>query len=175
MAEFISIDDGALLKSLENLRRPQIAEIVLKALRKGGEIIEAETKASLVRKLGPGATSTRHHDYPMLAGIHLAENKENLDVMISLYGDFRLKWFEMGTDERYLKGTGAKDRQKGKTARDKRKYYRKSGKENFYRKGTYRGRITETDFFAEARDREIGRAVEVIKNELTKELQNLLK
>lgn len=174
MSNFISIDDGSILKSLDSLRMPQISDIVIKALRKGGEIIEQASKTSLIRKLGPGATSTRHWKYPMLSGVHLTADKDILNVMISLYGDFRLKWFESGTDERYLKRTGAKDRLKGKTGKDKRKYYRKSGKENFYRAGSYRGRIEATDFFSEARDKEMDRAVEAVKSELTKELQKLM-
>ena len=171
----IRIDDRAILEKLESLRKPEVANIVLAALEKGGALIQAETKSQLKSFLGPGATSTRHWNKPMLSGILNIVDEGYMEVRVSLYGIFRLKFFEMGTKDRKLRRTGAKDHSRGRTKGDKRYLYRKSGKENFYRAGTSRGRIKALNFFQNAREKEENRAMEVIKDELTKRLQNYLR
>lgn len=174
MIDNLRIDDRPILEALSKLRKPEIAGIVTTALNKAGEKLQADTKVALRKKLGKGASSIVHRRKPMLSGITLKDN-EYLEVRVSLYGDFRLKWFELGTKERKLLRTGAKDRERGRTKGDKRYLYRKKGKENFYRFGTKRGRIKPLEFFQETRERDEAKVTEIIKNELSKGFEQLIR
>ncbi|MCH5241796.1 MAG: hypothetical protein J1F67_05160 [Muribaculaceae bacterium] len=175
MNDNLRIEDKSLVEIFSRLQNGIRSDLVLKALKKGGEKLQADTKVQLRKKLGKGASSTNHHRRPMLKGITLKEDQQYIEVRVSLYGDFRLKWFELGTKERKLKRTGAKDRERGRTKGDKRYLYRKKGKENFYKAGTNRGRIKALDFFQEAREKDMEKVTGIIKTELTKELQQLLR
>lgn len=171
----LRIDDKAILDALSKLRKPEMTEIVLKALKKGGEKLQADTKLALRKNLGKGATSTIKRRKPMLSGISLKADEQYLEVRVSLLGDFRLKWFEMGTEERKLKRTGAKDRVRGRTKGDKRYLYRKRGKENFYKSGANRGKIKALNFYESTRARDELRVMYIIEEEISKGLQNLLR
>lgn len=184
MDNAVRINDKPVIQALDKLRKPEIYDIVVKALWKGADLVRKDAQKSLESKLGPGATREcqrknkkghKGHDEPMIQGIIVKKDKGLLEVRLSLYGDYRLKWFEMGTQERFLKRTGAKDRERGRTKGDKRYLYRKKGKENFYRAGSPRGRIEALNFLEETRDRDMERAANFVTSSLEKELQNYLK
>lgn len=179
MTNNIRIDDKEFLKALDKLDRKQTANLVIEALDRAGQLLAEYTRQGLSKSMSRlrsehNITKPKHRNWPMLAGIHVTPDKEYLNVMVSLYGDFRLKWFESGTEIRKLKRTGAKDRDRGKTLKDRRKYYRKRGKEEYYRKGSDRGRIEAMEFFAQARERDGEKVMAVAKQEIEKGLSKLL-
>lgn len=172
--ESVIIDDKALAQAFSTLQGALKGDIIMKALRKGAEVFREDARVQLRKTLGAGATSTIKRKKPMQEGITLVEDRAYEEVRVSLYGDFRLKWFEMGTKLRKLKNTGAKDRERGRVSTDRRYLYRKKGKENFYRSGSNRGRITALNFFAEVKSDE-SKAIDIVNDTLSKELQQLVK
>lgn len=119
----------------EELNEENRNSVVLAGLKKGGERLQELTKQNLRKELGSAASSSNHWQ-PMERGIRLTVEKFYNEVIVSILKDFRLKFFEKGTKERYLK----KDHIKS----DGRKL----------KKGSYRGSIKAHHFFAEARNNE---------------------
>lgn len=177
--EVLEIDDLSLKRFFSRLEEGLRGDIILKAMRSGAEVIQKSTKAELRKDMASLRASHKiskpvHRKKPMESGVSLVEDKAMAEVRVSLLGDFRLKWFELGTKERKLRYTGAKDRERGRVKGDKRHLYRKRGKENFYRAGTNRGKIEAMNFFATAR-RDEGAVISAINKELESELQKLMR
>ena len=149
---FVSIKDSPVMSALRDIEDSLKSGAVITALEKGAEVLQAETRTQLRRKLGPGATSTLRRKKPMEKGVSLVVDREHGEVRVSILGDFRLKWFERGTEERY---TRVSRRRKGSAKR-------------------YRGRIEALRFFESARSNE-SRVIETIENELTKQIENLIR
>lgn len=169
-----SVDCSKLERDISALSRMEQRDIILKALRKGADILAQEAKQNLVERLGLAATSKRHHKKSMLEGVRVRYEKDYGEVMVTIFPDYRLKWFEKGTRERYLLRTGAKDRERGKMSNDRRRYYRKKGKETHYKKGGYRGSIRAYNFFRDARNNE-GVIMDAIMDSIKKSVENIVK
>lgn len=160
MANHIAnIDTSALEGILDNLNEDNRRLAMLSALRAGGKVLQENTKESLIKKLGSGATSTSERNkYPMSKGVRLIVDKDYNEVVVSIMKDYRLKWFEMGTDGRALKKDHPKDEKHRKTLH----------------KGEYRGSIGATNFFSEARQND-GPVCDAIVERLAKEINKLMK
>ncbi|MBD5113134.1 MAG: hypothetical protein HDT42_11490 [Ruminococcaceae bacterium] len=155
----VTLDTKSLSDILDNLNEDNRRLAMLSALRAGGKVLQANTKESLKKKLGSGATSTSDRNkFPMEKGVRLIVDKDYNEVVVSIMKDYRLKWFEMGSDQRYLKKDHPKDEKHRKTLR----------------KGEYRGRIGATNFFGEARQNE-GPVCDAIVEELAKQINKLMK
>lgn len=148
----IETDINTLFKELNKENRDKV---VLSALKKGGEELQGLTKENLKKVLGAAASSSNHWQ-PMEKGIRLIVDKDYNTVIVSILKDFRLKFFESGTDERYLK----KD------------HIKSDGR--LLKKGSYRGKIDAKHFFADARNNE-GEIFSAIENALNEELNKLIK
>lgn len=172
----MAVDTRELDEFFARLESPQRDEVTMKGLHKYAEKLKELTLQRLVQKMGNAAQRPRVRNgkssKPMVKGVKITDDKQLATVIVSILKEFRLKYFELGTQERYLKRTGAKDREAGYRTSDKRKLFRKEGKENFYRAGSYRGKIEPIHFFKEARQ-EISEEelVELIDNELSKYLK----
>lgn len=173
MSEITGIEQ--LVHALNSLEKGVRNGAMLKALRKGGETLQRQTQAELVKEFGAKATDVSERwRKPMTKGVTVKTDKAYQEVSVSIRGDVRNIWFELGTRDRYLKRTGAKDRERGYVREgDKRYLYRKKGKERMYRAGTYRGRIKPREFFAKARANE-GPVIDAITEAMTKEIDKLL-
>lgn len=172
----VKIDTSGLDKFFERLESPYRDEITMKALHKWGERLKELTIQRLTSKMGDAATRPRVRptgtSKPMTKGVKITDDKELATVIVSILKEFRLKYFETGTKERYLKRTGAKDREAGYLKFDKRILHRKKGKENFYKAGSYRGKITGIHFFKEAREEiDENLLIQFLDEELDKYLQ----
>lgn len=158
----VKVDSTAIDAMLRSLEGDLRQGILLKALKAGGKVLQENTQAALSARMGSAARSAPHshigsrttHNRPLVKGVTLKADKNYDEVRVSILGDYRLKWFEMGTAERKLKRTGAKDRSRGRYKGDRRYLYRKKGKETFYRAGSSRGRIRPERFFSSARQNE---------------------
>lgn len=155
----VTIDTTNIDSILDNLNEDNRRLAMLSALRAGGKVLQANTKESLKKKLGSGATSTSERNkFPMEKGVRLIVDKDYNEVIVSIMKDYRLRFFQSGTDQRYLKKDHPKDEKHRKTLR----------------KGEYRGSIGATNFFGEARQNE-GPVCDAIVEELAKQINKLMK
>ncbi len=159
MPTVCTIDHSNFDRILDNLNEDNRRAAMLTALRAGGKVLQEQTKESLKKKLGSGATSTsERNSKPMEQGVRLIVDKDYNEVVVSIMKDYRLRFFELGTDQRYLRKDHPKDNDHRKT----------------YKKGEYRGSITATNFFSEARNND-GPICEAIVSTLANEINKLIK
>lgn len=140
MSNICKIDTTQLDKIFENLSEENRTKAMKVALMEGAKILQENAQQNLMRKMGSGATSTIKYKKPMTDGITINDKdfKYYKTIAISILRDFRLKWFELGTSERYRKVRGINSKGKKYVKRDE--------------KGGYTGFITGTHFFKEARE-----------------------
>lgn len=161
MSKICEIDTSGIDNILENLNDEKRSELIYKSLIKGGEKLVEDTKSELLRVL-PNASRGQHFGKPMSGGIKMKKDKDYQDVAVHIMSDFRLKFFEMGTDDRYLK----------KPLPSNSTYKYKSGSTNSG--GTpYRGRIEGKHFFQKARDN--ADVLSIIESEITKEIEKIIR
>lgn len=162
MGKICDIDTTKIDNVLNNLNTDNRNKCFMTAMSKAGEELVQETKSSLVSSL-PNASRGKRYGSPMSSGVKLKKDKDYKEVMVHIMSDFRLKFFELGTNERYLKKPLPKKSTDSKF---------KSGKNNSG--GTpYRGRIIGKHFFQKARN-----SVDLsgtIINTLIQELNKLIK
>jgi len=95
--------------------------VIYYALRSGGKGIQLKARELFKSKMGESAT---HHSPwvnwgqggELFEGIQISGHKDAKEVSVSIMGDYRLKWFEAGTEVRYK---GARNR--NSTVRDRLK------------------------------------------------------
>lgn len=123
MNDSIQVNDNQVQQLLNSLNREQNNKILHTALKKGAQKLTDNTKQNLKNILGARAsTPNRWNGKTMESGIRIGNDKDYCEVKVSIMGDFRMKFFEKGTQLRKTK------------------------------KGYYRGRINRYNFFAQARD-----------------------
>lgn len=104
----VSINDSAVLNLFDALSTDNRKSILLTALKAGGKKLADDTKTQLRTKLGMGATTpNRWNGKTMESGVKFRADKDYSEVSVSIMGDFRLKFFEKGTQLRKTKKTGA--------------------------------------------------------------------
>lgn len=147
----VEFDSNDVLDTLNKLTDNNYikSKVLVTALKKGGEVLQKNTVQVMKSKLGSVATKNEHHSKPMAEGVRVIVDKNYYDVIVSIMKDYRLKWFETGTDDRYTKGkiTGQSMITKGdgrrlRNVRDNNKIYR--------------GSIEGKHFFAQARNETTG-------------------
>ena len=154
MIERQQVDE--LLAKLSTERRSQV---LFSALKKGGKALQQETKVQLRQSVSNTHSPNRWNGKTLEDGIRVKANTVYQEVMIHILGDFRLKFFEKGTKDRYTKI------HKDKLSTSQYINYLKKGG-----KGGYRGRITASHFFRRARQNE-----EIIQSAIFKELDKQFK
>lgn len=165
--------------TLEHEAREKVLFATAKA---GGKALQEDTRRQLVKQMGSSATTPVPRMRggkittlkPMEKGVTNKLDKAYGEVRVSILGDFRLKWFEMGTKERKLLRTGAKDHDRGRVKGDRRFLYRKQGKASMYRRGESRGKIRALHFFRTARENE-GAVTAAMEQEFEKTISRFLK
>ena len=138
-----NINDTDVRNLLNSLDADSNKAILFKALKKGASQLAKDTKVQLRARLGAGATTpNRWNGRTMESGVRVKADKDYCFVSVSILGDFRLKFFEKGTQLRTTRKTGAN-----------------------------RGRIRGLNFFNDARNNEgeiIDKINDSIKNSLDK-------
>ena len=162
MSKICDIDTKNLDKILNNLNDDNRKNAIFNSLIKGGQNLVEETKQELLKVL-PNANRGLRYGNPMVGGVKLKKDKDYNEVKVHIMGDFRLKFFELGTDERYLR--------KPLPSKESSKYKYKSGSTNTG--GTpFRGRIQPKYFFKHAREN--SDTLNIISDNLIKEIDKLL-
>lgn len=154
MIERQQVDE--LLAKLSTERRSQI---LFSALKKGGKALQQETKVQLRQSVSKTHSPNRWNGKTLEDGIRVKANTVYQEVMVHILGDFRLKFFEKGTKDRYTKI------HKNKLSTSQYINYLKKGD-----KGGYRGKINACHFFRRARQNE-----EIIQDAVFKELDKQFK
>ena len=86
-----NVDSSQVDQLLNQLQPDTIQDIVFKAIKKGADTLKAKTISNLRR--------------PSLnKGVKVRPNRAANEVSVNIMGDYRLKWFEKGTKERYTRG-----------------------------------------------------------------------
>lgn len=153
MSKICTIDTSHVDEILDRLNEDSRRKAIYNSLIKGSKVLVEETQNSLRNAL-PKANSK------MIEGVKTSKNKNYDEVKVHIMGDFRLKFFEMGTDERYLKKP-----LKSKTGNTKKKD--NSGK------NPYRGKIIAKEFFRKAR--QSSNMLDEVMENLIKEINKLMK
>ncbi len=135
----IEVDVKEVLGLFAELNGKQQKLVYRNALRQAANTLVKETKNQLKLKLGRKANSRNWWNGKALSsGIKTNADKEGKQAKVHIMGDFRLKFFEMGTDTRYTTGRNRA------TVRGKTPIRRQS-------KAADRGKITSIQFFKTAK------------------------
>lgn len=136
----IEVDAKEVLKLFAELNTNQQRRAYRNALRRAANILVKETRNQLKSKLGRKANSKNWWNNKTLAsGIKSNADKEGKEAKVHIMGDFRLKFFEMGTKQRKTTGRNTAS-VRGKTPIRRQ------------RKAANRGRIESLKFFSTAKD-----------------------
>ena len=101
----IEVDAKEVLGLFADLNSRQQKQVYRNALRRAANILVKETRNQLKSKLGRKANSRNWWNNKTLSsGIKSNADKEGKEAKVHIMGDFRLKFFEMGTDQRRTKG-----------------------------------------------------------------------
>lgn len=132
----IEIDDSQVVNLFASLSGKDQTNAMKTALRKSAQILVKKAKANLKQIVKNSTKKSAKYGKSLQSGIKSKVNKEGTEAKVHIMGDFRLKFFEAGTKDRYTKGhkiTGYAGRS-----------LKRSGK------GGYRGVITAKGFFKAA-------------------------
>lgn len=150
-----SVDMSVLAGKFDNLVSRLQREIMFKGLKAGGEKLQDYTRQSLQNKFPKASSAKGKSKKTMVESVHVIQEKAYNEVIVSVM-NYLTKWYETGTDERYLKEDHPKDSKHHKT----------------YKKGESRGKIKPLHYFREARNNHEDDVVETIKDVIIKELKN---
>lgn len=136
----LDIDSGQVDDLLSLLDDEEIKQNVLfKAVKAGGKVLQTTAKDYFKQRMGESANHvSKYIKAPFVDGVVLKGDKAYCEARVSIMKDFRMKFFEKGTEDRYIKQKGHSDLQRGR-------HQTNTGKAN------YRGRITGKWFFKDAR------------------------
>ncbi len=137
----IEIDSNGIDNILNKLSDEQVKNNILyKAIYRGAKVLQGTAKSFFKNAVGEAANHTsKYIKAPFYDGITVKGEKAYTEVRVSIMKDFRMKFFEKGTTDRYIKQTSHSNISKGRKQKN-------TGKSN------YRGRMTATHFFKNARE-----------------------
>ena len=121
----VTVDASQVLRMFSELNSRQQKNVYKNALRKAGRILQKETKTQLRSVVGKAINHKNRWNGKTLGnGVKMKVDKEATEAKVHIMGDFRLKFFELGTTTRQLRKHGAnRGRMKAahffKTAKDK--------------------------------------------------------
>ena len=121
----VTVDASQVLRMISELNSRQQKNVYKNALRKAGRILQKETKTQLRSVVGKAINHKNRWNGKTLGnGVKMKVDKEATEAKVHIMGDFRLKFFELGTTTRQLRKNGAnRGRMKAahffKTAKDK--------------------------------------------------------
>lgn len=164
MSNVCVINKRGIEEIIDNLNAQNRNEAIYKALVKGGEALVKETKEQLRKELPRGATSGKRYGDALEKGVKLQKDKHYDEVKVHIMGDYRLKFFELGTADRYT-------RKSRKLLRNDDSFRKSGGTQGI---NGYRGKIDAKHFFQQARENDTPIIEEIIET-LQKEINKLTK
>lgn len=106
----VEVDSGQVLKLFAELDSKRQKQAHRNALRLAANILVKETRKQLKSNLGKKANSRNWWNGKTLqSGIKVKVNRDATESKVHIMGDFRLKFFEMGTDIRKTTGRNNAD------------------------------------------------------------------
>lgn len=148
MSDAVKIDTREVDALLGKLGKANNDEAVFAGVRAVSNALKRDTQKTLLSRV-PAASSSRTTGTPMYEGVRSKHHREYLESVVHILGDFRLKWFEGGTADRYTGKRNVYDKITGEFTGLRRTIHkRRSGKKNVVR---YTGRMRARNFFADAR------------------------
>lgn len=107
MSNLIEVDAKKVLNLFAELSGKNQQKVYKTALRKAAGILARETKKQLKQKIGSSAThKSSKYGSSLSNGIRVKINNSE-EAKVHIMGDFRLKFFELGTKQRKLRKNGA--------------------------------------------------------------------
>lgn len=98
------IERDTILRALNGLLDNDMRKVWRNALKKSANILVKETKDQLIAKMGTSAThKSLKYGKSLRQGVKASVKKDVSEAKVHIMGDFRLKFFEMGTKERYTR------------------------------------------------------------------------
>ena len=135
--------------------------LLFKSVWAGAKVLQGTTKQYFRNKMGESAMHySKYIKAPFEDGITVKGDKAYCEARVSIMKDFRLKFFEKGTEDRYIKKSGHSDLKRGRH-------------NNTGEKSQYRGRITPKHFFLDARNDSTNNINEVMEQAISNELNKL--
>lgn len=150
----VKIENAKLLESLNKIDdEDEVRKIIFKAIKSGAKKLQKGTQTVFKRKM-PTANER------MIKGVKVRNDAAYMESKVHIMGDHRNKWFEKGTEKRYI--------QNYQHSNFQRKIHNKNtGKSN------YRGHIKGIGFFEEAQTLYAKDIQSAMDNVIEKELNKL--
>ena len=135
------------------------------AVMSGAKVLQQSAQQSFIRKVDGASHNSPYlkGNKPFYEGVSVKGDKAYCEASVSIMNDFRMKFFEKGTDERYTKSrkiTGYKS---------DGKHLKREGE------GHYVGKIEATYFFKTARDNSDAAINEAMLQSIDKSIKNAIK
>ena len=144
----VDIDTRQVDAMLSRLDKTTCDNAIFEGVRQASNALKLTTQRVLLSRV-PAASSTRVTGKPMYEGVQNKHRKEWLESVVHIFGDYRLRWLEGGTADRYTGKRNVYDKITGEFTGQRRIIRkRRSERKNVIR---YTGRITARNFFADAR------------------------
>lgn len=135
------------------------------AVMSGAKVLQSAAQESFKKEVKGASHSSPYlkGHKPFYEGVSVKGDKAYCEASVSIMNDFRMKFFEKGTAERYTKSTKINGYQ------DDGKHLKREGK------GRYVGKITATYFFKSARDNSESAVNQAMMESLEKSINNTIK
>lgn len=158
-----SIEGNDVLRWLDKMADESYQRRVLyKAIMDGARVLQKNTKTAFIRKVGDAASHySKEVGGPFYDGVRIKGDRAYLGARVHIMKDYRMKWFEKGTNERY---TGYKIRD----GKYERRYNATDSKHST-------GRMDALYFFREAREMSEGQIEEAIMKSINNAYQKIQK
>ena len=147
MKSDVRIDAERVLYMFASLDSRRQAQAYRQALRRTANVIVREAKKNFRRVVKNPNSPNRWNGRPFSSGIRYSVSRDAMSVKAHIMGDFRLKFFELGTKDRFRRTSKKKT---GNVYESGYRLYRTGNKRSTGRIPT--GRIRATYFFKSARD-----------------------
>lgn len=96
----ITVDAQGVLNLFANLSPKKQKRAIKGALKKGAQILQKETRTRLRRSGIKGVSKRSKWGTSLVSGVKYKVDREASSAKVHIMGDFRLKFFEMGTNIR---------------------------------------------------------------------------
>lgn len=167
MNDIVIVDAASVDELLRKLDDDELKnKILYDAVMSGAKALQQAAQQRFRTVLGAAASHPSPYlkgNKPLYESVSIKGEKAYIEASVSILNDFRMKFFEKGTAERYTKGrkiTGYADNGRN---------LKREGK------GHYTGKITATNFFAAARNSSENNINDAMLSSIEKSLKNAIK
>lgn len=135
------------------------------AVMNGAKVLQQAAQQSFIKKVEGASHSSPYlkGGKPFYEGVSVKGDKAYVEASVSILNDFRMKFFEKGTDDRYTKSRKITGYQSDG------KHLKREGE------GHYVGKIEATYFFKSARDSSDSAINEAMLQSIDKSIKNAIK